>query len=125
MISNEKNETMLIYHSEKSDDRKARGYVEALNGYVVKTWDLKKDPITGTQLAEIANRVNVPIPELIDPSYYLDIGNGEQLKEMDDENILALIVNDPMQLKTPILLIDGQAFQCDSSYELIKEKMNE
>lgn len=124
-ISNEKNETLFIYHSDKSDDKKAAGYAASLDGYIFRTWDLKTDPITKTQLAEIATQMNKTIADLIDVSYNKDFGNGESLKEMDEDDILTLVANDPIQLKTPILIIDNQALQCPSSYSLIKEKMNE
>lgn len=123
-ISNEKNETMLIYHSDKSDDKKAVGYVASLNGFVFRTWDLKTDPITKTQLAELATQMNKAVAELIDISYHKDFGDGESLKKMHEDDILTLVANDPIQLKTPILIIDDQVIQCPSSYSLIKEKMN-
>ena len=55
MIHNEPGELTLIYHSDKQADKKARGYVESLQGFKIKTIDLAKESLTETQLAEIAD----------------------------------------------------------------------
>ena len=69
MIENEPRELTLIYHSEKTDDKKARAYVESLPTLAIKTLDLAKEKITETQLAQIADKMQVPIEELVDITY--------------------------------------------------------
>ena len=69
MIENEPRELTLIYHSEKSDDKKARAYVESFPSLTIKTLDLARENLTETQLAQIAAKMQVPIEELVDITY--------------------------------------------------------
>lgn len=124
MIHNEPGELTLIYNSEKSDDKKARGYVESLKGFTVKTIDLSRDKITETQLAEIADKLNLGIEEMLDPTYDDHISvHKEGLKLMDRQSMLTLMVHDPKLISTPIAIIGKHAYKFGSGYAFIKEKM--
>jgi arsenate reductase-like glutaredoxin family protein len=124
MIENQPNEVTLIYHSDKENDQKSRGYVESLDGYVIKTLDLKNEKLTETQLAEVANKLGATIDELVDESYAdrVNIGSVKGLREQD---ALKLLANDPILINTPIVIIGKHAFHVDSAYELIREGMSE
>src|SRR5688572_20066307 len=104
MIENKANEITLIYHSDKPDDRKARGYVESINSSGIKTLDLKRDPITETQLAEIAVKLNASILDLFDPTY-ADRANDVQAADMSDDDIVRLLAHEPILIWTPILIV--------------------
>lgn len=124
MINNEPGELTLIYNSDKHDDKKARGYVESLKGFTIKTLDLSKEKITETQLAEVADKMGVGIEELLDPSYDDHISvHKEGLKLMDRQSLLTLMVHDPKLINTPIAIIGKQAYKFGSGYAFIKEKM--
>jgi arsenate reductase-like glutaredoxin family protein len=128
MIENEPRELTLIYHSEKSDDKKARGYVESLPSVAIKTLDLAKESITETQLAQLADKMGVPIADLIDPSYDERANthqNKEGLKKMDTTDLLTLMKHNPKLLNTPILIIGDRAYKYGSAYDLIKEQLAE
>lgn len=128
MIENQPREVTLIYHSEKTDDKKARGYVESLPTVAVKTLDLARDPITETQLAQLADKIEIPIEELIDVSYD-ERPNTDQnkagLKQMGKTEILTMIKHNPKLLSTPILVIGDRAYKYGSAYHLIKDQMAE
>ena len=128
MIENEAGELTLIYHSEKTDDKKARGYVASLPTLAVKTLDLAKEQITETQLAQIADKMQKPIEELIDVSYderANTTSNKEGLKQMDKTQLLTMIKQNPKLLATPILIIGNKAYKYGTGYGLIKEFMGE
>jgi arsenate reductase-like glutaredoxin family protein len=123
MIDNQPRELTLIYHSEKSDDKKARGYVESLPTLAIKTLDLAKEQITETQLAQLADKLEIGIKDLIDPTFderENTENNKEGLKEMDKQEMLTYIKQNPKLLSTPILIIGDRAFKYGSAYELIK-----
>jgi arsenate reductase (glutaredoxin) len=123
MIDNQPRELTLIYHSEKSDDKKARGYVESLPTLAIKTLDLAKEQITETQLAQLADKLEIEVKDLIDPSFderENTDNNKEGLKEMDGQQMLTYIKHNPKLLSTPILIIGDRAFKYGSAYELIK-----
>ncbi len=127
MIENQPRELTLIYHSEKPDDKKARGYVESLRT-AVKTLDLARETMTETQLAQLADKMQLPIEDLIDPTYddrADTTENKEGLKKMDATELLTLIKHNPKLLDTPIVILDSRAYKYGTGYNLIKEYMAE
>lgn len=120
MIENQPNEITLIFHSDKEEDKKTRGYVETIDGFAIKTLDLKRERLTETQLAEIANKLDVAIEDLFDESYADRVKIGS-LKGLREPDALKLLANDPILLATPILIIGDHAYQFESSYDLIRE----
>jgi arsenate reductase-like glutaredoxin family protein len=120
MIEYQPNEITLIYHSEKADDRKALGYADSITAFALKTLDLRRESLTETQLAEIAEKLGTSIRSLIDVTYS-DRVNPAALKDMNDADILNLLVHEPILLGTPILIVGKKAFRYDSSYQLISE----
>lgn len=124
MINNEVGELTLIYNSDKHDDKKARGYVESLDGFKIKTIDLAVEKITETQLMEVANKMNVGIEELLDPTFDDHISvHKEGLAMMDRQSLLTLMTHDPKLISTPIAIIGNHAYKFGSGYAFIKEKM--
>jgi arsenate reductase-like glutaredoxin family protein len=124
MIQNESAELTLIFNSDKVADKKARGYVEALQGFTLKTIDLSKETITETQLAEIADKLNCAIEDMLDPTYDDHISvHTEGLKLMDRQSLLTLMTHDTKLINTPIAIIGKHAYKFGSGYDFIKEKM--
>jgi len=122
MIDNQPNEITLIYNSDKSDDKKARAFAEALPDFVVKTLDLAIEPITETQLAQIADKMNASVEDLIDPTFDNHINiHKEGLKLVAPSDMLILMANDHKLIATPILIIGAKAYKCNTSYDLINE----
>lgn len=124
MINNETAELTLIYHSDKHDDKKALGYVESLQGFTIKSLDLAVEKITETQLAEISDKLKLPIEELLDPTYDDHISvHKEGLKLMDRQSLLTLMTHDTKLISTPIAIIGKYAYKFGTGYGFIKEKM--
>lgn len=120
MIENQPNEITLIFHSDKEEDKKTRAYVETIEAFATKTLDLKRESLTETQLAEIADKLDVDIDDLFDESYAdrVNIGSVKGLRKQD---ALKLLANNPILLATPILIIGKHAYQFESSYAFIHE----
>lgn len=128
MIENEPRELTLIYHSEKTDDKKARAYVESLPTLAIKTLDLAKEKITETQLAQLADKMQLPIEDLVDVTYddrSTDVQQKESIKQIDSSELLTLIRHNPKLLATPILIIGHKAHRYSTSYHLIHEYLDE
>jgi arsenate reductase-like glutaredoxin family protein len=124
MIENQSNEITLIYNSDKADSKKARALVESLPGYTIKMFDLMCDPITTTQIVQIADKAGVRIEELIDPFYDDHISiHSEGVKIATSKEMLKLMVNDTKLIATPIIIVGVHAYLCNASYDLIKEKL--
>ena len=128
MIDNKLKELTLIYHSEKSDDKKARGYVESIRGVAIKTLDLARDQITETQLAQLADKMGEPVANLVDPTYDDRESKDEDkdgLKAMDTTQLLVMIKHNPRLLDTPIVILGDKAYKYKTGYNLIRETMAE
>jgi arsenate reductase (glutaredoxin) len=126
MIENQPNEITLIFHSNKDKDKKMRAFVETISTYKVKTIDLKRETLTQTQLAEIANKMKVEIKDLMDQSY-IDTIKGETNKgeeSMSSNDLLTLITKNFLLLETPILIIGKEAYHYQSAYTLLEQQFN-
>lgn len=125
MIENQPNEITLLYHSDKAEDKKARAFVETINGFKIKTLDLKRDHLTETQLAEIANKMNVSIDQLVDASYKdrFIANDSTRITSANDADLLTILVNEPILINTPITIIGKKAYSYASAYELLNNKI--
>lgn len=117
-----KNEIKLIYNSSRVEEKRAVGYAEALKDHKLLTIDVRKEHITETQLAELANKLGVPIDELVNKNAEL-FKDEYADKDLEDEELLKVLSQNPDMLKTPIALMDQRAFFVTSSYDFVKEDM--
>jgi arsenate reductase-like glutaredoxin family protein len=121
MIENQPNELTIIYHAEKADDKKARAYAESVTNYKVKTIDLSKESITETQLAEIATKMGVDVSFLLDKTYLdrLAKPRAKLAPGFDDHDLLTVLTQEKILLKTPIAIIGKKAFLFKSSNDFL------
>jgi arsenate reductase-like glutaredoxin family protein len=121
MIENQPKELTLIYHSDKAEDRKARAFIETVSGYAVKTLDLKRDHLTETQLAEIANKMGQRIKILFDATYadQFPAESRSGIASASDTDLLTILVQDPILIHTPIAIIGSKAYSYASACELL------
>lgn len=109
----QESELLFIYNSNSLQERRAFGYAKSSGKYVVKSLDLDKDNLTERQVVEIAQRLKIPLDDLLNN----DAGN-----DLISEDIPTYLVQNPTFLRTPIVLYhDGGEF-VDSSFEFIKRK---
>ena len=121
MIENQPKELTLIYHSDKAEDKKARAFIETVAGYAVKTLDLKRDHLTQTQLAEIADKMSVDIKSLFNATYADKFSSKSRpdIASANDSDLLTILVHDPILINTPITIIGSKAYSYGSAYELL------
>jgi arsenate reductase-like glutaredoxin family protein len=123
MIENQENELTLIYHSDKAEDKKMLAYVEVLGKYKTKSLNLKRQALTETQLAEIADKMALPITDLLDGSYIdqTPLKNMHQSSMMSKADLLTMLSKNPLLLATPIIIVGAKAYKHKSAFEMIKE----
>lgn len=114
------NEILLIYNSEKQQDRKTKGYAASLEGHQLNERDVMTDNITETQLAEIANDLSVKMEELVDKNseYYMSELKG---KSFSDDELTKLMVRHRELIRTPIAYMGAKAFFVGSSYDFVNK----
>lgn len=111
-----KEEIKFIYNSNKLTDRRALGYITALDKHVINEHDVAKDKLTLTQMAQLASRLHEPVIKLIDTSHERYGGEVEG-KDLSEEDILTIIANDFSMLKTPVIQVGEEAYVMTSSYD--------
>lgn len=116
MFDMKKNEIKFLYNSLKKDDREAYGYAMSLRKHKINELDISKTKLTPTQLAELAQKLNISIIELFDDksSYYRENIAG---KDMEDEDLLTILNEEGSVLKTPIMVSTEKAVFLESKYD--------
>lgn len=110
-------EYLLLYKDGIHADKKLRGYALALDKIKINEWDILSRPLTKLQVKEVADILGVEVAELYDPSDPRSPG------DYGDEELLKIIANDPMQMRTPIILSEGTSFIVKSPYDLVYDKL--
>lgn len=109
-------EYLFIYNSNSITDRRAKSYISAMDEVKVNQRDIYKDPLTPTQIAEVAQLLNVPIRELYSE-------DGDSSNAYSEDELVFMMAKKPEKLTTPIVLCHQNSFIVGSTYELIKENV--
>lgn len=123
MVTNDK-ETILYYNSETSLGKQCLPYAES-SQQSVKTVDVSKTNITGTEWANITGKLNITIGELIDqdhPDFKKNYGDAVSLSEDDWIKVLS---KNPETLSFSILVVDHKFYLIKSPSEIAKYLENE
>jgi arsenate reductase len=92
----------LYYNSNSEKDKKILATAQA-QGYAVEEIDLQKTELTGTQLVELADRLNVKVAELINQEHATYKANFED-HDYSTDDWIKMIQNNPEILRHPIAL---------------------
>ena len=111
-----KMEIKFIYNSTQIKEREALAYAKSLDQHYINAVDLDKELLTERQWAEIAQKLNIEIKELIDQNndYYQDHLEG---KDFNDDDLLQLFKKYPQIMKTPIIDAAEYAKFVNSPYD--------
>ncbi|ELR73190.1 hypothetical protein C900_05239 [Fulvivirga imtechensis AK7] len=112
------NEILLIYNSEKYEDRKAKGYADTMKDHALNERDISKNNLTETQIAEIARDMNVDMSVLIDKNSDTYLHHLKD-KGFAEAELTKLMVKNPDLIKTPIAYIGSRAFFVGSAYDFV------
>lgn len=116
----EENEILLIYNSEKQQDRKTKGYADSLKDHALNERDLLTDNLTETQIAEIAGDMNVELVDLVDKNSDLYMQEYKN-KSFSDDELTKILARNPEMIKTPIAYMGSRAFFVESAYDLVNQ----
>ena len=111
------NELIFIYNSQDQNDKKALGYVQSLDQYVVKNWDISENPLTETQIAMVAAQLEKSPADLIDRHSELYKENMETGTYSQHE-ALKILKHNPLVMQTPIMLTEKGGHIMTSPFEL-------
>ncbi|OBX27075.1 hypothetical protein LX77_00542 [Gelidibacter algens] len=119
VISTDKNEIKLFFHSESSIGKQVLAYVLASEKKIL-TIDISKTNVTGTQWVELAKGLGVSISDLIDQEHPDFVKNYGDHPNLDQEDWLKLLDKQPEVLTKPIAIIGNQYVQLESEADFVK-----
>ncbi|WP_289039103.1 hypothetical protein [uncultured Zobellia sp.] len=109
VISKDKKKITLYYNSENSIGKQTYAYVESADEDILAI-DISKTNVTGTQWAEIAHNMNVPVGSLVNqdhPEFKKKYGNEKV--DLDEHDWLRILEKSPSTLAFPVV-IKGERF---------------
>ncbi len=107
----------LFYNSKSVRAKQTLAYTEA-EGLVVQKIDILATPPTGTQLAEIAGRLELKIEDLVNqdhPSY----NSQFEHHDFSDDDWIKMIRHNPEILKQPIALRGDKTILVETPTDII------
>jgi len=116
----QENEILLIYNGRKSLDAKVLGYASSIQKFTVNERNLDKNPLTETQLTQIANHMGLQVLDLIDKTSdaYL---NEIKDQRFSNEEMMKIVKRHPDILKTPIAMLNGTVFFVHSAHDFVNK----
>ena len=108
----------LFYNSKSSRAKQTLAYARA-EGFPVEEVDLLKTPLTGTQIVELADRLNLEVRDLVNqehPSYKRHV----EPHEFSAEDWIKFIRKNPEVMKQPIALRGKLTILVETPSDIIK-----
>jgi len=113
-----KDTVLIIYKGNSRSDKEGFGYAQSLKDHVHDI-DVTKEPLTSTQLKEIADKLGVDVEELVDKES--DIYKEEYTgMSFDASNWLNILSQKPALLRTPIIFDGEKGHIFESGRDVIK-----
>jgi arsenate reductase-like glutaredoxin family protein len=104
VIAKDDDQATLFYNSETSLGKQTLGYVES-SERDIRTIDISKTEVTGTQWAELADGINIPIGELVDQDHpEFKEAYGSEEVNLDKHDWLRVLEKTPSVLAYPIAI---------------------
>ena len=108
----------LFYHSNSNRAKKTLAYARA-EGLPLQEVDILKTPLTGTQIAELAGRMNLEVRDLVNqkhPSY----NRRFEPHDLSPEDWIKMIKKNPEIMKQPIALRGNLTILVETPSDIIK-----
>lgn len=119
VISTDKNEIKLYFHSENRIGKQVQGYVMASEKKIL-TIDISKTNVTGTQWIELARGLGLPVSALINKEHPNFVNLYGENVDLEEEDWLKILDKNPEVLTTPIAIIGGKYVQLHSPGDFVK-----
>jgi arsenate reductase len=88
-------------------------------GYAVRSVDVRKESFTGTQLLQLADKMEIKLPDLIDQQKPFFKTLSAQ-NTYNTEGWMELILNNPEIIKTPIIQRGNKVYFIDTPTDALK-----
>ena len=118
MFSNTNKEITIIYYSEDHVGRQILAYAQE-ESFPIRDIDLKNMKLTATQWVSIADRLGIPVKELIntdDPDF---MEKFKGMSDFEDHDWLKLLVHNPDIIKAPIVMKGDKIMQMSNPQDML------
>lgn len=116
-IATDERKTTLFYNSETSLGKQTYSYVYGLdkNSQAI---DISKTKVTGTQWATIAEKLKMPISNLINTEHPDFSAEYTDTKSLNEKDWIKVLHAHPKCLKAPVLIFQKSYFLIDTPSEV-------
>ncbi|MDY7394969.1 hypothetical protein UMM65_06930 [Aureibaculum sp. 2210JD6-5] len=120
VISTDNRQIKLYYNSETSLGKQTLPYIEASEKQILAV-DISKTNVTGTQWAEIADKLNLHISELVNQEHpdFVKI-YGDKDVDLDENDWLKVIEKHPIVVNKPIVIYGNRFMQIKTPSDFAK-----
>lgn len=108
----------LYYNSESRRAKQTLAYAKA-EGLAILQIDILKTPLTGTQIAELANRLGIEVKDLINQEHPAYMSKFDS-HELSTNDWIKLIRSNPEIMKQPIALRGSMTILVETPSDIIK-----
>ncbi|OIQ23010.1 arsenate reductase family protein [Lacinutrix sp. MedPE-SW] len=112
-IATNQNETILYYNSNTSLGKQTLPYLEA-SDRKIRTIDISKTNVTGTQWASLANKLNIFIKDLVNKEHPDFKKNYKDSTNLSEDDWIKILNANPETLKSPILIVGKKYYLIDT-----------
>jgi arsenate reductase-like glutaredoxin family protein len=119
VISTNKNELKLYYHSENSLGKQTNAYVQSSDKKILAI-DIAQTKVTGTQWIELARNLGLNVDQLINKQHPDFEQNYGANVNMEEEDWLKVLDKMPIVLTYPIAIIGKKYVQLKGPADFVK-----
>ncbi len=122
MLNVEKNEIMLIYNGEDTDENQTLAYLNSSGNLVLKTLDISREKLTRLQLADILSNSKVSLSKIIHQKRWEEY-SAASISGLDEDDLLQILEKHPKLLNTPLTITHKGIDLGENSYDQINKGM--
>lgn len=125
VIAKNENQITLYYDSETSLGKQTYAYVKSAEKEILAV-DISKTKVTGTQWAELADNLQVPIRELVDQGHpnFVKV-YGKDKVDLDENGWFSVLENTPSVLACAIVVDGKKTIPIKSPSDFVKYMEND
>lgn len=117
-IATSERQITLFYSSKSTRAKQTLAYAKA-DGLPIQEIDILKTPLTGTQIAKLADRLHLEIKDLVNQEHPSYTSHYEQ-HEFSPDDWIKMIEHNPEILKQPIALRGDITILIETPTDIIK-----
>lgn len=120
VIAKNENQITLYYNSETSLGKQTYAYVESAEKDILAV-DISKTKVTGTQWAELADNLNIPIKNLVDQDHpnFVEV-YGKDKVDLDENDWFSVLEKTPSVLTCAIVVDAKKTIPIKSPSDFVK-----